>query len=306
LKLLPTLKQLEYLVALAEAQHFGRAAERCSVTPSTLSAGIQDLERVLGVSLAERSRRQVLITPIGNEIAARARQLLRDAEDIMALASSNHAPLTGDLRLGVIPTVGPFLVSRVLPGLRSRYPDLLLFLEEDLTRAMLDQLGDGHLDAMLMALPFDIGDAEHHVLFEDEFLFACNGSHPLAERDRISMDDLVDESLLLLEEGHCLRTQALAACKLQAARARSRFEASSFHTLVQMVGSGIGVTLLPKLAIDAGIAAGMDIRLIPLEEPSSRKIALVWRKSSPRGDEFRMLGDAIRELAPGLAPQRDT
>ncbi len=299
MKRLPTLKQLEYLAALADLGHFGRAAERCHVTPSTLSAGIQDLERVLGVRLAERSRRHVLITPIGQAIAVRARELLRDAEDIMSLAASDRAPLSGDLRLGAIPTVGPFLLPRVLVKLRKQFPDLRLFLEEGLTHVLLNQLQAGELDAIVAALPYDLDGCECQILFEDAFQFACHADHPLAKQDSVSVPALSDEPLMLLEEGHCLRAQAIEVCKLQGAWGRNRFEASSFHTLVQMVGAGVGVTLLPQLAIDAGIIAGMEIRLVPLAEPSRRQVALVWRQGSPRREEFSMLGAAIRGLTAG-------
>ena len=296
MKLLPSLKQLEYLVALADTQHFSKASKRCNVTPSTLSAGIRDLEHVLGVALAERNNRRVLITPLGVEIAQRARQLLRDAEDIMELATSNREPMTGDLRLGVIPTVGPFLLPRVLSVLNDRYPALRLFLEEDLTAPLLDRLRTGKIDVALIAMPYDTEAFASKILFEDEFVFACHRHHPLSAKQAISVDDLREQPLMLLEEGHCLRTHALKACQLQPSQGRSKFEASSFHTLVQMVASGIGVTLLPELAVDARITDGTTIKLLPLVEKSCRRIGLVWRPSSPRGREFNALGDAMREI----------
>lgn len=296
MKLIPTLKQLEYLSALAETQHFGKAAERCSVTVSTLSAGIQDLEDVLGVALAERTKRRVLITSLGNDIAIRARTLLLGAEDIMSLATTNRTPLTGDVRLGVIPTVGPFLLPRILHGLRTSYPALRLILDEKLTQPLLDRLRFGELDLALIALPFDTRELATQVLFEDEFVFACSEGHPFGRQRKVSMADLAREPLMLLEEGHCLRAHALQVCTQRGKNRRSPFEASSFHTLVQMVGSGIGVTLLPKLAVDMGIADGMDISLLPLAEPASRQIALVWRQASPRHDEFAMLARAIQDL----------
>ena len=296
MKLLPSLKQLEYLVALADTKHFGKASEQCNVTPSTLSAGIRDLEGILGVSLAERNKRRVLITSIGDEIAHRARQLLRDAEDIMELAMSNREPMTGDIRLGVIPTVGPFLLPRVLPALNDRYPALRLFLEEELTAPLLDRLRLGKIDVALIAMPYDIEGLAFSILFDDEFIFACNRSHPLSQRKEVSVDELREQPLMLLEEGHCLRTHALEACKLRPSQARSKFEASSFHTLVQMVASGIGVTLLPKLAVDAHITNGINIKLVPLAEASRRQIGLVWRQSSLRGREFEALGAAMRNI----------
>lgn len=298
MKLLPSMKQLEYLVALADTEHFGKASERCCVTPSTLSAGIRDLEGLFSVSLAERSRRHVQMTPIGNDIAQRARLLLRDAEEIMELVSSNREPMTGELRLGVIPTIGPFLLTPVLTALNSEYPDLRLFLEEELTDRLLDQLQRGDIDVALLALPYDTRDFETMLLFDDEFLFACNQNHPLSGRQTISIGDLHEQPLMLLEEGHCLRSHVLDACKLEQRHGRNRFEASSFFTLVQMVASGIGVTLLPRLAVDANITDGTNIKLAPLEDPSFRQIGLVWRRSSLRRPEYEILGEAIRSIYP--------
>lgn len=297
MKLLPSMKQLQYLVALADTEHFGKASEGCNVTPSTLSAGIQDLEKILGVPLAERNKRRVIITPLGEEIALHARTILHEAEDIMDLVMSNREPLSGDLRLGVIPTISPFLLPQVLPAIRKLYPSLRLFLEEDLTRPLLDQLQEGAIDLALIAIPFDTGAVKTHALFEDKFLFAVNRHHPLARKKKITLDDMREEPLLLLEEGHCLRAHALEACKLTGSHVRSKFEASSFHTLVQMVDSGIGVTLLPELAIDAHITEGTSIKLIPLSEESRRQITLVWRPTSLRAHEFELLGDLLRRIA---------
>ena len=291
MKLLPSLKQLEYLVALAETKHFGKASERCHVTPSTLSAGIRDLEELLGVLLAERNKRHVHITSIGDEIALRARHLLRDAEDIMELAISNREPMTGELKLGVIPTIGPYLLPRVLTGLQAKYPALRLLLEENLTDNLLDRLQQGKIDVALIALPYNIKGFQSIALFKDEFLFACNQKHNLSQKQIISVNDLHNQPLMLLEEGHCLRSHVLDVCEQH--YGRSQFEASSFHTLVQMVAIGIGVTLLPKLAIDANITDGMDIKVIPLAASASRQVGLVWRGSSLRKHEYELLGKAI-------------
>jgi len=291
MQLLPSLKQLNYLVALADTQHFGQASERCNVTASTLSAGIQDLENILGAPVAERTKRQVLMTPLGGEIAARARLLLRDAQDLMALAASNREPLAGPMRLGVIPTISPFCLPRVLPSLHRQFPALRLFLREERTEQLLNRLRQGELDIALIALPYDVEGLAFRILFEDEFAFACNEKHPLAARKRVTPSDLADQPLLLLEEGHCLRGHALDACQLHEAKFRAQFEASSLHTLVQMVASGIGVTLLPKLAIDAHITRGTKIRIIPLTNKASRQIGLVWRQSSLRGREVALLAE---------------
>jgi LysR family hydrogen peroxide-inducible transcriptional activator len=297
MKRLPSLKQLEYLVALTDSLHFGRASERCNITPSTLSAGIRELENVLDVSLAERSRRHVLMTPIGKEIAERARRLLHDAEDIMELAASSKDPMTGEMRLGVIPTISPFLLPRVLPALNRKYPELRLYLQEEQTAPLLAQLRLGEIDVALIALPFDIEGLESMCLFDDVFEFACNKIHPLAGEKAVPVQALADQPLMLLKEGHCLRSHALSACQLSGGQERAHFEASSLHTLVQMVEAGMGVTLLPKLAIDAQITRGTNIKLLPLSVAASRQIGLVWRRSSLRAREFEILGDALSRSA---------
>lgn len=297
MKLLPSLKQLEYLVALNETEHFGKASERCFVTPSTLSAGIRDLEGVLGVALAERTKRHVKMTAIGSQIAQCAHKLLRDAEDIMSLAQTSQSPMTGELRLGVIPTIAPFFLPQVLPELNARFPDLNIYLEEGLTDPILDHLRNGGIDAALIALPYFIEGLEHSVLFDDEFVFACHPSHPLSKAKVISTSDLTKHQLMLLEEGHCLRTHALEACRLEQGQGRYNLEASSFHTMVQMVASGLGATLLPKLAIGAGITSGTGIQLIPLKRGYKRRIALVWRRSSVRIQDIETFRESLSSLA---------
>ena len=297
MKRLPTMKQLQYLVALADTRHFGRAAQRCHITQSTLSAGVRDLEATLGTAVAERSNRHVLITQVGAQIAERARALLRDAEEIMQVARTGRSPMTGELRLGVIPTIGPFLLPRVLPALRGRFPQLTMYLREEQTAALLARLQDGELDAALIALPYDTGDLALDVIGEDEFLFACNRTHALAGADAVSLDALEGEQLMLLEEGHCLRGHALDVCGLGDTRARAQFEASSLHTLVQMVAAGIGVTLVPRVAVDADITRGTAISLSRFAATASRQIALAWRRTSFRADEFRLLVSTLRELS---------
>ena len=294
MKRLPTMKQLEYLAALADTRHFGRASERCHVTQSTLSAGIRDLESVLGTAVAERSNRRVLITRVGMQIAERAKALLRDAEEVMEMARAGHSPMTGEMRLGVIPTIGPFYLPRVLPALRERFPELTLYLREEQTAPLLARLEDGELDVALIALPYDVGDLTTEVILEDEFLFACDRAHALAGAREVSLDALAGERLLLLEEGHCLRGHALDACRLGDRRARAQFEASSLHTLVQMVAAGIGVTLVPRLAVDAKIALGADISLSRLAAPASRQIGLAWRRTSLRVQEFQTFASLLR------------
>lgn len=290
---LPSLKQLEYLTALAQTQHFAKAAEQCHVTPSTLSAGIRDLEDLLGVTLAERTKRVVRMTPTGLDIAARARALLRGAEDIVDLSASQRAPLSGDLWLGVIPTISPFLLPKVLPPLRQAYPNLRLFLREEPTVQLLDRLHDGEIDAALIALPFETGDLSVRTLFDDEFSFACPPNHTFAQRKSVKPSDLADQPMMLLQAEHCLRGHALEVCQRRGSTLRVQFEATSLHTMVQMVAAGLGVTLLPQMAIDAGIATGSDICLVPLSVNASRQIGLVWRASSPRVAEFDLLADSL-------------
>ena len=306
MKRLPTMKQLQYLVALADTRHFGRAAERCHITQSTLSAGIRDLESVLGTAVAERSNRRVLITRVGMQVTERAKALLRDAEEVMEVARAGRAPMTGEMRLGVIPTIGPFLLPRILPALRERFPELTVYLREEQTAPLLARLEDGEVDAALIALPYDTGDLDTEIIGEDEFLFACNRDHALAGAEEVSLEALEGEKLMLLEEGHCLRGHALDACGLGDARARAQFEASSLHTLVQMVAAGIGVTLVPRLAIDARITQGTDISLSPLAAPASREVGLAWRRTASRSGDLRRLAGALRELtgrASGPHPQ---
>ena len=296
MKRLPTMKQLQYLVALADTQHFGRAAQRCYITQSTLSAGIRDLESVLGIAVAERSNRHVLITRVGLQLAERARALLRDAEEVMEMARAGRSPMTGEMRLGVIPTIGPFLLPRVLPVLRDRFPDLTIYLREEQTAPLLARLEEGELDIALIALPYETEDLSIDLILKDEFLFACHRTHALACADEVSLEALAGEQLMLLAEGHCLRGHTLDACGVGDTKARAQFEASSLHTLVQMVAAGIGVTLIPRLAIDARVIQGTGISLSRLAVPASRDIGLAWRPTSLRTDDFRLLAQTLREL----------
>jgi len=290
----PSLRQWQYLVSLAENRHFGRAAEACFVTQSTLSAGIQELETQLGAALVDRTKRKVVLTPLGEDLAGRARELLAQAEDMVLAARAASVPLSGPLRLGVIPTISPFLLPRVLPSLRKRFPDLRLFLREDLTARLVEQLQAGKLDLLLIALPYDGGALDTMTLFDDDFLVACREDHQLARRNSVKLDDLSEAPLLLLEDGHCLRDHALAACRLPPSPRRDGFAATSLHTLVQMVDSGLGVTLLPRLALDAGILRGTDVTTRPLQDgDAARHIGLAWRRGTQRAKEFSLFGEAL-------------
>lgn len=267
------------------------------MTQSTLSAGLKELEAQLGVELAERTSRSVMMTPIGRELAERAQALLSDAEDFVDAASANRGPLSGTLRLGVIPTVGPYVLPRLIAKIQASYPRLRLFLREAPTDSLLAQLKSGRLDTALIAFPYDVGDLTEHSLFEDGYLFACPLGHPLASHRSISGLDLKEVRLMLLEPNHCLHRHAISAIKNQVLQPDSEFEATSLSTLVAMVAEGLGVTVLPQLAIRAGITEGLRIALAPIDEMSPRRIGLTWRKTSRRAEEFVLLGELIRATA---------
>jgi LysR family hydrogen peroxide-inducible transcriptional activator len=295
---LPTLKQLQYLVALQEHGHFGNAAEACFVTQSTLSAGLRELESLLGLTLVERTRRVVRFTPVGERIAIQARHVLAEADVLTDLARAAGKPLSGELRMGVIPTIAPFLLPRLLPKLRAEWPDLKLYLREEVTASACDSLQRGRLDCVLLALPYRCGEVESADLFEDKLLFAFPGAQKDAFATSVRADAIDERELLLLEDGHCLKDHALAACARPELGAGAAMLGTSLHTLVQMVDNGLGVTLLPQMAIDAGILNGTGVLTRPLDaEKPSRRIALAWRKGSPRASEFKLLADALKKAA---------
>lgn len=295
---LPTLKQLQYLTALHQSGHFGRAAAATFVTQSTLSAGLRELETLLGVTLVERTRRVVRFTPLGERVVAKAYVVLREADELAELARSASKPLGGELRLGVIPTIAPFLLPRLLPGLRAAYPDLRLFLREETSGAACEALARGQLDCVLLALPWACGDVVTRRLFDDPFFLAFHPDdlpHPPATVRPASIDA---SRLLLLEDGHCLKDHALAACGRPDLRADAAILGTSLHTLVQMVANRLGLTLVPKMAIDAGILLNTPVVARPVAGPhASREIALAWRASSPRAAEFALLGEALLAAA---------
>jgi LysR family hydrogen peroxide-inducible transcriptional activator len=293
---LPSLKQLRYLVALAEHRHFGRAATACNVSQSTLSAGLKELETALESELVERNNRSVVFTALGNEIVARAKIVLREAEELTELAAGAKAPLSGRLRLGVIPTIAPYLLPRTLPSLRKAYPKLQLYLTEDQTARLLSQLEDGSLDLVLMALPYHAGDVETLSLFHDGFHLVARKDHPLAQKKSVTLPDLKDAHLLLLADGHCLRDHALAACRLT--EADSGFAGASLNTLVEMVAGGLGVTLLPDMAVSAHVSKSGELVARPFDRAGAgRQIGLVWRTTSSRAAEFKELGAALTKAA---------
>lgn len=290
---LPTLKQLQYLIALHDHGHFGKAADACFVTQSTLSAGLRELESLIGVTLVERTRRVVRFTPLGLRVVAKARRVMREAEELGDLVKAEGKPLSGELRLGVIPTIAPFLLPRLLPSVRQDWPELKLFLREETSASVCDSLGRGQLDCVLLALPFACGDVDSEVLFEDRLhvAYPAEDNPPVLVRP----DQIDQDRLLLLEDGHCLKDHVLSACNRPELRADARMLGTSLHTLVQMVDNGLGLTMLPQMALDAGILNGTNVVSRPLEsEHPTRTIALVWRKASPRGKEFHLLADVLR------------
>ena len=291
---LPSLRQLGYLVALAQHLNFTRAAAACFVTQSTLSAGLKELEATLGASLVERDRQSVLMTPLGLEVAERARLLLAAAGDLAALAAASAEPMTGTLRLGAIPTLAPFLLPRILPGLRAKYPQLKLLLREDVSANLLQRLAGGQLDFALLALPYDTGDMLVRPLFDDEFWLVGREDDAELKSRRATVAAPAAEKLVLLEEGHCLREHTLAACPRAESANRSGVEATSLLTLVQMVESGIGLALVPEIALNSGLLKGTRLVARPLTPPAPRRtIVLLARRSSARQTELAALGDFI-------------
>jgi LysR family hydrogen peroxide-inducible transcriptional activator len=299
---LPTIKQLQYLVALRQTGHFGRAADACFVTQSTLSAGLRELESLLGITLVERTRRVVRFTALGERIAEKAVRVLREAEELAEMARAEGKPLHGELRMGVIPTIAPFLLPAMLPRLRQEWPKLKLFLREETSQAACEALHRGQLDCVLLALPFGCGDVESATLFEDRLFVAFpRGEAPHGAA--VAVDAFDENRLLLLEDGHCLKDHALSACNRPELRAHAAMMGTSLHTLVQMVDNGLGLTFVPAMAIDAGILNGTGVDARPLRSDHGfRRIALIWRRSSPREREFQLLAESLRRITRDLVP----
>ncbi len=292
---LPTTRQLECFVAVAKTLHFRQAAELCHVTQPALSAQIQQLEALLGVRLFERDRRSVLLTAAGALLVERSRGILGDLRELAEASAQFKQPLCGTLRLGVIPTVAPYLLPRALRAVHKRYPQLQVLLREDQTARLLERLTEGDLDVLLLALEVELGDVETLPLLTDPFLLAVPPGHRLARRKRVKERDLDDEQLLFLDDGHCLRDQALAVCARNGAREVDDFRATSLATLVQMVCGGVGMTLLPELAAKVEAKAESRLTLIPFAgKKPGRTIGLAWRSSSLRSPEFELFGEAVR------------
>lgn len=293
-----TLRQLRYLVSLADTLHFGRAAAACHVSQPSLSAQIQQLEEVLGATLVERTKHRVLLTPAGDDAVVRARAVLAQVDDLSQAVRASGRPLSGALRLGVIPTSGPYLLPRVLPGLRAAYPDLKLYLREDMTDRLLDRLRAGDLDMALLALPVTEPGVDVLPVYTETFLVAMPRGHRLDNAATVDEGELKDETLLLLEDGHCFRDQALNVCAMTGAQGGDGFAATSLTTLVEMVAGGLGLTLLPALAA-ASLAGNGQVGLRAFADPApSRTMALVWRRGSPRAGDIKRLADVIVKHLP--------
>jgi LysR family hydrogen peroxide-inducible transcriptional activator len=292
-----SLKQLRYFDAVVRTGHFGKAAEQCAVTQPALSMQIQEMEKDLGMPLLERGRNGVIPTEAGREIAGRAARILSEVRDIVDFARRQGETLAGPLHFGVIPSVAPYLLPALLPLIRSKFPDLDLSLRETQTQHLVDELLEGGLDLLLLALPVEHAEVETMKLFTDRFLLAMPKSRRIANRIRATPDLLKQDRLLLLEEGHCLRDQALAFCSLRRVDNIDTFGASNLSTLVQMVANGLGFTLLPQLAVDLEGRRG-DIKLMRFADPEPRRvIGLAWRKSSPRKRHYAELGRIIAQAA---------
>ena len=295
---LPSLRQLQFLDALARAGSFSRAADEMNVTQPTLSSAIRELEATVGTQLVERQARGARLTSAGRDAVERARHILSETEDLVLTARGAGAPLHGPFRLGAIPTIAPFVLPGLMKRLKADYPDLTLFLREDQTARLLDDLLARKLDAALIALPYEAAGIETHGVFEDEFLLAAPAGHALNGLSRLQPEDLAPHDILLLEDGHCLRDHALSVCKLPGMRSGGEVGATSLHTLVQMVDGGLGVSLLPKLAADAGITNGLDLTVRPFSPPAiGRSIGVAWRAGSSHKSDALLVADALKKVA---------
>lgn len=291
---LPTTKQLRYFVALERLGHFGRAANACFVSQSAFSVAIRELETVLGTQLVDRTNKQVTVTSTGRRIADQARLCLGDLQQLVDMASESRKPLSGILTLGVIPTIAPFLLPKFLPQIRREYPDLKVYIHEGKTEEIYGRLMDGQLDLVLIALPYPLRSVETMPLFKDRFLLACRDKTELIDPDHFTINRVTADSVLLLEDGHCLRDHALEACHIRNLDAVNRFAASSLFTLIEMIDNDLGITFLPELAANSALVSRTHIKTYPMAKKSYREIALGWRKGTARSDEFRTLGTLIK------------
>lgn len=291
---LPTIKQLRYFVALDKFEHFGKAAQSCFVSQSAFSVAIREFETLLGTQLVDRTNKNVTMTRVGKEVASHAKRCLRDVEYLASIAHSNDEPLSSKLTLGAIPTIAPFILPNLVPKLRESYPQLQLFLSEDTTLNLYKQLMAGDLDLLLIALPYKLAGVEVMSLFRDDFVLACRKDTTLIDPDKYDKNNLPTESIILLEDGHCLRDHALSACQIRNQDTVHYFAASSLLTLIEMVNSDLGITYLTKMTRNSLMLKHTDIETWPLDSESFREIGLVWRKNSAQVEEFRLLGEFIQ------------
>lgn len=294
---LPTMKQLQYLVALHDHGGFSRAAEAMSVSQSTLSGGINELESLIGMTIVERTKRMVRFTETGEQVVRKARTILKEARELTDTVRAARMPLSGEMRMGVIPTIAPFILPKIVPRLKKAYPDLRMYLREETSADACSNLQEGRSDCVLLAFPFACGDVEKQALFEDPMYVAYHDGEALGDGDTVIPSVIDGRNLLLLEDGHCFKDHVLGACNRPDLRDDAQMMGTSLHTMVQMVDGGLGITMLPGMAVDAGILKGTDVRAKRLEaQHASRTIALVWRKGSPRERDFRLLADFIADV----------
>jgi len=280
---------------LDENSHFGKAAEACHVSQSAFSVAIKELENTLDAQLVDRTNKQVTITNLGREVYQQARLVMEDMAALLEKAAGNAEPLSGKLSLGVIPTIAPFVLPKIMPKLMQDYPNLQLFLREDQTQRVYEKLMAGELDLILIAMPYELRGVDQMPLFDDPFLLASREDSKLVDAENYDFDELEDESIILLEDGHCLRDHALAACQIKHLDKVSRFEASSLLTLIEMVDNDLGITFLPKMVENSHFLENTAVKTTPLPEAGSRQIGLAWRKGSAREEEFYMLGEYIKQ-----------
>jgi LysR family hydrogen peroxide-inducible transcriptional activator len=302
-----SLRQLRYFDALARTRHFGRAAEQVNVSQPALSMQIKDLEAVLGAPLIERRRNDNQLTPMGDEIHRRAHEILNSANDLIDYARHGSHTLTGPLSLGIIPSIAPYLLPAILPLLRDRFPELRLRLRETQTRMLVDELVAGDLDVILLSLPVAHPEIETLVLFEDRFLYVTKAPEAKSAKDaRIALGAIDESRLLLLEEGHCLRDQALQFCstaRSTVVTGKPDLGAASLSTIMQLIANGFGATLLPEMALEAEIGANPEVRAVRFKNPEPRReVGLAWRRTSARKGDFEALGKAIKDCHAATGP----
>ncbi len=293
---LPTTKQLRYFITLARYQHFGKAAEACFVSQSAFSIAIKEFEQTMGGGLVDRTNKSVTITPKGYEVAEEAKQIIEALSELVSHSQNQQKPLCGKLRLGIIPTIAPFLLPKLLPKLRKQYPELILYLQEDMSPNIYQKLMEGELDILIFALPYSLRNVEFFPLFNDPFLLACHKNSIHVDPEHYKLEALEPESILLLKDGHCLRDHALSACHIQSIDQVNTFAANSLLTLIEMVDADLGITYLPQMAQGSPMLKNTQVKTWPIQQAGHREIGLVWRKNSSRQTEFEVFGDYIKQL----------